>query len=175
MKPHFDALSGKTMKRHLLSALAICLSTQAPLSWASCTDGENYPLDDQRIVVLEHQALAGSSRAACVLNDYAVYPERNAASMLYWSKIWAENDDPVGQYNYGLLLSSQKDNAIFNRERARYWLGKATLANIPEATRYLHEMDDEDHGIPPKSISPPGPHPAKIDPFDAPPDLTNHQ
>jgi hypothetical protein len=53
--------------------------------------------------------------------------------------IQAENGSPVGEYNYGVLLSNDPDpkKAI----RARYWLKLAEKHGEPLATGVLKELE----------------------------------
>ena len=78
----------------------------------------------EQLPSLRVQAMAGSPVAALQLALWYMKFPQGIYNKEYWNHIAAENGSMVGQYNFGLLLLSDKSDPL-NKVRARYWLTKA--------------------------------------------------
>jgi TPR repeat protein len=89
-------------------------------------DKSHYSLTEAQINKLQGEALAGSPEVALKLFFYHKYFSLNPEESLYWARISAQNGDPVGQYEYGVLLSMGSDPR--SRQRANFWTERAVEA-----------------------------------------------
>jgi len=92
-------------------------------------------IETTRLPELRTDALLGRSFSAQSLANY--YLSNDPASdalMNYWFSIQAENNDAVGAYNYGLLLS-QKDGCL--SQRGNFWMKRAASHGLYLAKEFL--------------------------------------
>ena len=99
------------------------------------------PLDKARMRSLQDEALAGSAEAALSLFFYHKDPSLDPEKSFYWGRISAQSGDPVGQYEFGVLLSRDVDPR--NRRRARFWLKKAAENGNEEAENFLKTLPND--------------------------------
>lgn len=90
---------------------------------------------------LEVEALRGEPDKA--LSLYLAYEteQKDPSEIRYWTRISAQNGDPMGEYGFGVMLS--KDADLRNRLRSRFWLKKAANNGIEMAESFLESMPAE--------------------------------
>ena len=99
------------------------------------------PLTKARIQILQDEALDGSPEAALRLYFYHKDVSLNPEKSFYWGRLSAQSGDPVGQYEFGVLLSRDVDPR--NRRRARFWLKKATQNGNEQAEYFLKSLQND--------------------------------
>jgi len=87
---------------------------------------------------LECEALRGSREASLRLHYFYEFERNDPAESLYWARISAQNGNPMGQYEYGLMLSKDPDPK--NQRRSLFWLRKAADKGIEPARLFLKNM-----------------------------------
>src|SRR5476651_1732326 len=73
-------------------------------------------------------AMSGSWSAAQLLSEY-YFHESNYAQDAFWLRIWAQNGDPIGEYNYGAYLKCL--NGSGSNIRSLFWIRKSKLPRAP--------------------------------------------
>jgi len=83
-------------------------------------------------------ALGGDGDAALRLGSYYAIVKRDKKAQMYWYQVSAEDNDPNGWYDYGVLLSQSEDPK--DKLRAHYWIDKAASAGIKEAKEFFQRQ-----------------------------------
>ncbi|MHC1725689.1 MAG: tetratricopeptide repeat protein [Syntrophobacteraceae bacterium] len=104
------------------------------------SNGQDF-LSDKELTRLKTKALAGSPKPAFRLYLFYEYVHRDAEESRYWLRIAAQNDDPVGQFEFGLLLAKDSDER--NQQRSRFWIERAARNGNPGAVEYLKNFPGE--------------------------------
>jgi TPR repeat protein len=100
-----------------------------------------YILSEAEIQKLEHEALQGATEAALRLHFFYEYEHLDPAKSFFWAHISAQNADPMGQFEFGVMLSKDPDPK--NRQRARFWLKKAADNGNALAGHFLKGLPDK--------------------------------
>ncbi|MHC1725684.1 MAG: tetratricopeptide repeat protein [Syntrophobacteraceae bacterium] len=98
-------------------------------------------LPDEESKEVRLDALAGSPGSAFRLYLFYEYVHRDVEESRYWLRIAAQNDDPVGQFEFGLLLAKDSDER--NQQRSRFWIERAARNGNPGAAEYLKNFPGE--------------------------------
>lgn len=98
-------------------------------------------LSDKELARMKTKALAGSPEPAFRLYQFYENVSKDVAESRYWLRIAAQNDDPVGQYEFGLVLARDPDQK--NQQRAGFWIERAATNGNPRAVEYLKNYPGE--------------------------------
>lgn len=90
--------------------------------------------------VYKAAAYSGSGQAANALATFYMKADKTGKLEFYWTLVAAENGDPVGQYNAGLMYMDPSSGAK-SLGRARFWLGKAAAQGHDRASKRLIEIN----------------------------------
>jgi TPR repeat protein len=98
-------------------------------------------LTESEIRKLEAEALGGSPESALRLFLFYEHFRADPAESFYWARISAQNDDPTGQFELGVMLSGDADPK--SRKRAAFWLKKAAERGNTTAEALLKDLSDK--------------------------------
>lgn len=101
-------------------------------------DDRQYSLSGTEIRKLEREALRGVPEAALRLHFFYELEQKDPVESFYWARISAQNGDPMGQYEFGIMLS--KDSDPKSRQRARFWLKKSAENGNEQAEHFLKSL-----------------------------------
>ena len=104
-------------------------------------DDRQYSLPGPEIQKLEREALRGVPETALRLHLFYEFEQKDPIESFYWARISAQNGDPMGQYEFGIMLS--KDSDPKSRQRARFWLKKSAENGNEQAEHFLKSLPND--------------------------------
>ncbi len=132
---HEGDSSLKTESSSLLKEMGQAPIAEDSPSEATLPGNVQHFLSEKELARLKTKSLAGSPEAAFRLYQFYENDGKDEEESRYWLRIAAQNDDSVGQYEFGLFLASSAD--LKDQQRARFWIERAAKNGNPGAVEYL--------------------------------------